>query len=303
MSGDVTTSLSTFNLLNKDLSDTETYYVNIAGGTDTPDSEGNINTTRIVNIGNPGADVVIKGNLVVEGENFIANTTTVTTEDSIIEVRSNPDFTNGVDDSEGYVPLVNYAGIVANKYDGTHDGALVFDNQGNAYVGDVTIEDNGTITPVELSPLVKGVAGSATSAVEAITSISNVDGTLVPSTEEFLHTGDLLESYNQSVYGIKTFKDQTVFEGGDVDTPAFTVNNSELITNLNADRVDGTDVQRSTQDDNGETIPFPMDPTRDDRIPTNKTVAEYLAANGAGGGASVTISTTEPTDPEEGDLW
>lgn len=50
-------------------------------------------------------------------------------------------------------PLTSYVGLYAKKYDGTNDGALVFDNTGTAYVGDVTADKDGKITDVSMQPI------------------------------------------------------------------------------------------------------------------------------------------------------
>ena len=80
--GDLTTTAGTFNLLNKNLTNTQTYTLNIGQGTDA----GTV--TRLINLGNSKTNVIIPGNLTIQGDNFIANTTTVTTDDDIIQLRS-----------------------------------------------------------------------------------------------------------------------------------------------------------------------------------------------------------------------
>jgi hypothetical protein len=104
---------------------------------------GDITTTAsTLNIGAATTDVIVKGNLIVQGDNFIANTSTVTTEDDIIQLRSS-----------ATLPMTGYAGLVATKYDGTHDGALVFDNSGTAWIGDVTIQPDGSIVDVSMQTI------------------------------------------------------------------------------------------------------------------------------------------------------
>lgn len=87
-------------------------------------------------------NVVISGDLTVQGTNTILNTQTVSTEDDIIQLRSS-----------ATTPMTSYAGLVATKYDGTNDGALVFDNTGTAKIGDVTINGDGTITNVSMQKI------------------------------------------------------------------------------------------------------------------------------------------------------
>jgi len=134
--GDLTTTASSFNLLNKDLTDGQSYTINLGQGSDTG------TTTRIINIGASAGTVIIPGNLTVQGTNTILNTTTLTTEDDIIQLRS-----------AGTTAMTTYAGLVATKYDGTNDGALVFDNTGTAYVGDVTIQEDGMIVDVSMQKI------------------------------------------------------------------------------------------------------------------------------------------------------
>ena len=69
-------------------------------------------------------DIVISGDLTVQGENFIANTTTLTTEDDVIELRSS-----------GTTAITTPAGIVIKNYDGTNDGGIVIKNDGEVRVG------------------------------------------------------------------------------------------------------------------------------------------------------------------------
>ena len=85
--------------------------------------------------GNLSGDLVISGNLTVKGTQTISNIKIIAVEDQLIELGA----------GRGDTALTTPAGIYVNKYDGTNSGALVFDNTGTAYVGDVTIS-NGTIS-------------------------------------------------------------------------------------------------------------------------------------------------------------
>lgn len=79
-------------------------------------------------------DLTIGGNLNVAGTTTTVNSTNLQVKDKLIEV------------AHGNVSsLATPAGIVASKYNGEQDGALVFDNTGTAYVGDVSINSNGDI--------------------------------------------------------------------------------------------------------------------------------------------------------------
>lgn len=83
-------------------------------------------------------DVTIGGNLNVTGTTTTVGSTTLQVKDKLIEVAHG-----------NTTSLTTPAGIVAPKYDGTSYGALVFDNGGTAYVGDVAINSNGDIDVVK----------------------------------------------------------------------------------------------------------------------------------------------------------
>lgn len=78
--------------------------------------------------------VTIGGNLTVNGTTTTVNSTTLAVADKLIEVAS-----------KNTAKLTTPAGIVVPKYDGTNSGALVFDGDGIASVGDVVLNANGDI--------------------------------------------------------------------------------------------------------------------------------------------------------------
>lgn len=88
--------------------------------------------------------VTIGGNLTVNGTTTTVNSTTLAVTDKLIEVAHG-----------NTAKLTTPAGLVAPKYDGTKSGALVFDGDGIASVGDVTLDANGNIdvTKSNLQPL------------------------------------------------------------------------------------------------------------------------------------------------------
>lgn len=88
--------------------------------------------------------VTIGGNLTVNGTTTTVNSTTLAVTDKLIEVAHG-----------NTTKLTTPAGLVAPKYDGTNSGALVFDGDGIASVGDVTLDANGNIdvTKSNLQPL------------------------------------------------------------------------------------------------------------------------------------------------------
>lgn len=78
--------------------------------------------------------VTIGGNLTVNGTTTTVNSTTLAVADKLIEVAS-----------KNTAKLTTPAGLVVPKYDGTNSGALVFDGDGIASVGDVVLNANGDI--------------------------------------------------------------------------------------------------------------------------------------------------------------
>lgn len=78
--------------------------------------------------------VTIGGNLTVQGTTTTVESATLKVKDQLIEVASG-----------NTVELSSPAGLVVPKYDGTNNGALVFDKTGTAYVGDVVLDSNGLI--------------------------------------------------------------------------------------------------------------------------------------------------------------
>lgn len=89
--------------------------------------------------------VTIGGNLSVSGTMWTVNSDTLKVKDKLIVVADG-----------NTVTLTSPAGLLAPKYDGTNNGALVFDGTGTAYVGDVVLKPNGEIDVAnsDLQPLV-----------------------------------------------------------------------------------------------------------------------------------------------------
>lgn len=78
--------------------------------------------------------VTIAGDLTVKGTTTTVESATLKVKDQLIEVASG-----------NTASLTSPAGLVVPKYDGTNNGALVFDNTGTAYVGDVVLDSEGLI--------------------------------------------------------------------------------------------------------------------------------------------------------------
>ena len=87
-------------------------------------------------IANPSftGNVTIGGNLTVNGTTTTIESSTLQVKDKLIEVAVG-----------NTTKLTSPAGLVVPKYDGTNSGALVFDGDGIAYVGDVVLNANGDI--------------------------------------------------------------------------------------------------------------------------------------------------------------
>ena len=79
-------------------------------------------------------DLTVGGNLVVNGKTTTVESENIAVKDKLIEVASG-----------NTAKLAAPAGLVVPKYDGTNSGALVFDGDGIAYVGDVVLNANGDI--------------------------------------------------------------------------------------------------------------------------------------------------------------
>lgn len=79
-------------------------------------------------------DLTVGGNLVVNGKTTTVESENLAVKDKLIEVAAG-----------NAAKLAAPAGLVVPKYDGTNSGALVFDGDGIAYVGDVVLNAKGDI--------------------------------------------------------------------------------------------------------------------------------------------------------------
>ena len=102
---------------------------------------GNLQTTGNMQV---DQNLTVSGSLTVNGTTTTVDSTTLQVKDKLIEVAHG-----------NTTKLTTPAGLVAPKYDGTNSGALVFDGDGTAYVGDVTLDSAGNIdvSKSELQPL------------------------------------------------------------------------------------------------------------------------------------------------------
>lgn len=153
--------------------------------------------------------VTIGGNLTVNGTTTTVNSTTLAVTDKLIEVAHG-----------NTEKLTSPAGIVVPKYDGTNSGALVFNGDGIASVGDVVLDASGNIDVTQSS----GLQPLATRTGLVNDNIVKYDG----ANKTLVDTGvkaDKVVTTNteQEITAAKTFKDEygTVVINGEITyTPA-----------------------------------------------------------------------------------
>ena len=109
---------------------------------------GAANVTTL-SLGNSATSVVVPGNLTIEGTATTVNSTTVQISDRILELAK-----------DNTVPLTGYAGLVVSKYDGTNDGGILIDVNGEFRVGDVTISGADVIDVSTVPLLARAEAGT-----------------------------------------------------------------------------------------------------------------------------------------------
>jgi hypothetical protein len=117
------------------------------------------------------------------------------------------------------------------------------------------------------------ISGATASTGEAITSAEIIDGELIFEKDEFVHLGTSSSSIDQTIYGEKTFKDELKADSGitttvitatvTTGTAPMIVSSKTVVANLNADQIDGADLETSITIDS------------DIKIPTSKAVADY----------------------------
>jgi len=86
------------------------------------------NNTQVVVEVNSAGDVLIRGNVIIEGETYEVEAEKLSTSEQVIELRRGA--TTGL-------PLGQLAGLIIKKYDGVNDGQIVIDNAGVLRIGDV----------------------------------------------------------------------------------------------------------------------------------------------------------------------
>lgn len=227
----VTTAVSDISTIKTDISGIKTKNTeqdtaiagkaNLAGGnafTGNQSVTGSVTTTGNVTVG---------GNLTVNGTTTTVNSTTLAVTDKLIEVAHG-----------NTAKLTTPAGLVAPKYDGTNSGALVFDGDGIASVGDVVLNANGDIdvSKSQLQPL-----ATRTGLVDG--NLVQYDGTNKTLVDTGKKVGDLVTTNTeQEITAAKTFKDEygTVVINGEITyTPAASSIGGVNINNEDGDRVIG----------------------------------------------------------------
>lgn len=179
---------------------------------------GSISTTGGLTVG---------GNLTVSGTTTTVDSTTLQVKDKLIEVAHG-----------NTTKLTTPAGLVAPKYDGTNSGALVFDGDGIASVGDVVLDASGNIdvTRSHLQPL-------ATRTGLVNDNLVKYDGTNQTLVDTGKKVSELVTTNTeQEITAAKTFKDEygTVVINGEITyTPAAASIGGLNINNDAGDRVIG----------------------------------------------------------------
>lgn len=151
-------------------------------------------------------NVTIGGNLTVNGTTTTIESSTLQVKDKLIEVAHG-----------NTTALTTPAGLIVPKYDGTNSGALVFDNTGTAYVGDVTLDTDGNIN-VTNSDLRALAARDGTIANGNITKWDNTKQALVDagiaSSNIALKSETVTIDTTQTITGAKTFDANVVLSKG-----------------------------------------------------------------------------------------
>lgn len=179
--------------------------------------------------------VTIGGNLTVQGTTTTVESATLKVKDQLIEVASG-----------NTAELSSPAGLIVPKYDGTNNGALVFDKTGTAYVGDAVLNSNGLIDTTATGTKLVALAGRAKTiaggnlvkwdntnqifvdAGIAASKLATIDD--IPTASDYLtSTSDeqvISNGVNKKLGGSSDFKIQLV------DTSAFKITDSTNSDNL-----------------------------------------------------------------------
>lgn len=146
-------------------------------------------------------DLTIAGNLNVTGATTTIESETLRVSDKLIEVAK-----------DNTTALTSPAGIVVRNYDGSNYGALVVDNSGTAYVGDVQLNENGDID-VNASDL-QAIATRDSLVDDTLVKWDDAKKTLVPDTRNYAQKDKSEEITGEWFFtndnGIKTDKIENI---------------------------------------------------------------------------------------------
>jgi hypothetical protein len=138
----------------------------------------------------------VSGDLAIHGKSIVSSLEEVVTPENTIILRKNA--TSSLSQNE-------YTGIVAEKYDGSNSGMLVFDKNGTAYVGDVIAQtdETGEIIGNDYSEL-QPLATRDLYNNDIIPKWDNENSTLVESNLKALNNG-AIETTGNTATGINSF--------------------------------------------------------------------------------------------------
>lgn len=154
--------------------------------------------------------VTIGGNLTVQGTTTTVESATLKVKDQLIEVASG-----------NTAALNSPAGLVVPKYDGTNNGALVFDKTGTAYVGDAVLNADGLIDTTATGTKLVALAGRAKTIAGGNlvkwddTNRIFVDAGIAASklaTIDDIPTNYVTTDTAQTISGAKTFSKEVAFD-------------------------------------------------------------------------------------------
>jgi hypothetical protein len=208
--------------------------------------------------------VVIHGNLQIDGVTTTINSQTVDIVDKNITLAVGS--TNAAA-ADGAGISIEGAGV-SFIYSDSDDSMNL--NKNLNVDGELSV--TGVITS-RGEQVLTSISGATASTGEAITSAEIVDGELIFEKDEFVHLGTSSSSIDQTIYGEKTFKDELKADSGitttvitatvTTGTAPMIVSSKTVVANLNADQIDGADLETSITIDS------------DIKIPTSKAVADY----------------------------
>ena len=247
-------------------------------------------------------NLVVSGDLTVNGTTTTVNTTTLNVSDNIVvlnnDVTGTPTENAGIEVERGTSPNV----LV--RWNETNDKWEIT-NDGSTYGNIVTTSDSGTVTSAMIADgtIVNGdISNSAAIALSKLA--SGTSGQVVIANATGVPTYTTLSG------------DITVNDTGVVSIAANSVAlGTDTTGNYMAGVSAGTGISVTHTPGEGSTATIGLNATLDDLSNVTVTGASAgdilkfdgsiwtAASAGAGGGASVTVSDTPPASPSEGDLW